>query len=376
MQMEIQMVDLKGQYIKIKNEIDSALISCAESARYIKGPEVNLFEENLAAYLNVNHVVSCGNGTDALQIALMALNLQPGDEVIVPAFTYVATAEAIGLLNLVPVMAVLDSDTLNISVLEIERLITPRTRAVVPVHIYGQSADMEPLMKLAEKYGLYVIEDNAQALGAEYVFSDGSRQKTGIIGHIGCNSFFPTKNLGGFGDGGAITTNDPELAERCRMISVHGQKRKYYHEIIGCNSRLDTIQAAVLNVKLKYIDDYISARREAASYYLSRLADAGWLELPFQADHARHSFNQFTLKIKGDRRDELQEFLKKNGVPSIIYYPYPLYKQPAFKKYVQEGMELKNTESLCRSVLSVPIHTELTSEIQDKIVDSILKFDS
>ncbi len=370
------MVDLKGQYIKIKNEIDSALISCVESARYIKGPGVNLFEANLAAYLNVNNVVSCGNGTDALQIALMALDLQPGDEVIVPAFTYVATAEAIGLLNLVPVMADVDSDTFNISVSEIERLITPGTKAVVPVHIYGQSADMEPIMKLAEKYGLYVIEDNAQALGAEYIFSDGSRKKTGTIGHIGCSSFFPTKNLGGFGDGGAITTNNPELAERCRMISVHGQKRKYYHEIIGCNSRLDTIQAAVLNIKLKYLDEYISARREAALYYFGKLAGNDWLELPFQADYTRHSFNQFTLKIKGNRRDELQEFLKKEGVPSIIYYPHPLYKQPAFKKYVQEGLALKNTESLCRSVLSIPIHTEMNREIQNIIIDRILQFNN
>jgi UDP-2-acetamido-2-deoxy-ribo-hexuluronate aminotransferase len=369
--MSIQMVDLKSQYLKIKDEIDSALINCVESTRYIKGPEVKLFEENLGKYLGVNHVISCGNGTDALQIAFMALDLQPGNEVIVPAFTYVATAEAIALLKLIPVMVDVDPDTFNIDVNAIEKTITPKTRAIVPVHLYGQTANMEPIMQLAEKHNLYVIEDNAQALGAETIFSDGTIKKTGTIGHIGCNSFFPTKNLGTFGDGGALTTNDEKLAERCRMISTHGQKQKYYHETIGCNSRLDTIHAAVLNVKLKYLNDYIAARQKAAEYYYENLNEPDWLVLPQKASYANHSFNQFTITIKNGKRDALQEHLKQNGIPSIIYYPLPLYKQPAFQQYSPDNFKLENTEMLCNSVLSIPMHTELTEEIQDKVISAI-----
>ncbi|MFW6277746.1 MAG: DegT/DnrJ/EryC1/StrS family aminotransferase [Prolixibacteraceae bacterium] len=368
------MVDLKSQYLKIKDEIDTALLACVESTRYIKGPEVKAFEENLAVYLSTKHVISCGNGTDALQIALMALQLQPGDEVIVPAFTYVATAEAIALLNLVPVMVDVDPDTFNIDPGRLEKAITPKTKAVVPVHLYGQSADMESIMQLAKKNKLFVIEDNAQALGAETVFSDGTVKKTGTIGHIGCYSFFPTKNLGTFGDGGAISTDDPELAERCRMISTHGQKQKYYHEIIGCNSRLDTIHAAVLNVKLKYLDAFIDSRKKAAEYYYENLKAAERIKLPGKANYANHSFNQFTLTVKNDKRDELQHYLRQNDIPSIIYYPLPLYKQPAFRKYSREGFELEKTERLCNSVLSIPVHTELTDEIQDKIIQTIKSF--
>ncbi|MCA1760902.1 MAG: DegT/DnrJ/EryC1/StrS family aminotransferase [Bacteroidales bacterium] len=368
------MVDLKSQYLKIKNEIDSALINCVESTRYIKGPEVKQFEENLGKYLGVNHVISCGNGTDALQIAFMALDLQPGDEVIVPAFTYVATAEAIALLKLIPVMVDVDPDTFNIDSNAIEKAITPKTKAIVPVHLYGQSADMETIMKLAEEHNLYVIEDNAQALGAETIFSGGTVKKTGTIGHIGCNSFFPTKNLGTFGDGGALTTNNPELAERCRMISTHGQKQKYYHETIGCNSRLDTIHAAVLNVKLKYLNQYIAARQKAAEYYYQNLEGLDWIKWPVKAMYANHSFNQFTLIVKNGKRDALQEYLKQNGIPTIIYYPLPLYKQPAFKEYSPEGFNLKNTEILCNSVLSIPIHTELTEEVQNQIIATIKDF--
>lgn len=372
--MNIPMVDLKNQYLKIKAEIDFALMACVEAGRFIKGPEVNLFEENLEKYLGAGHVISCGNGTDALQIALMALGLQPGDEVIVPAFTYVATAEAIGLLGLKPVMADVDWGTFNISVTGIKKVIGPKTKAIVPVHLYGQTAPMEAILTLAEKYGLHVIEDNAQALGAEYIFPDGRRKKTGTIGHIGCHSFFPTKNLGGFGDGGAISTNDPNLAERCRMISVHGQKQKYYHETIGCNSRLDTIHAAVLNVKLNYLDQYILARREAALYYLQQMTGLDWITLPCQTNYSRHTFNQFTLKIHGGERDRLQKFLKEQGIPTIIYYPYPLYKQPAFQRYCPEGFTLETTEALCQAVLSVPMHTELTTSIQDKIIEAIKNF--
>lgn len=368
------MVDLKSQYKKIKTVIDKALIQCVESTNFIKGPEVKVFEKQLANYLGANHVISCANGTDALQIAMMALELKPGDEVIIPAFTYVATAEAIALLGLIPVMVDVEQETFNISVKEIENAITAKTKAIVPVHLYGQSSNMESIMKLAEKYGLFVIEDNAQALGAKTVLSNGTTKKTGTIGHIGCHSFFPTKNLGCFGDGGALSTNDPDLAEKCWMISTHGQKRKYYHEVIGCNSRLDTIQAAVLNVKLKYLDEYISARQNSADYYYQYLNNVEWITLPRKATYAVHSFNQFTLIIKNGKRDELQECLKAKGIPSIIYYPLPLYKQPAFQKFSEQGFKLENTEHLCNSVLSIPMHTELTTEIQDKVITAIKDF--
>ena len=372
--MDIQMVDLKSQYLKIKDEIDTALISCVEATKYIKGPEVGIFEQNLALYLGTEHVITCGNGTDALQIALMALDLQPGDEVIVPAFTYVATAEAIALLKLIPVMVDVDPRTFNIDVRQIEQAISPKTKAIVPVHLFGQAADMESIMQLAEKHGLYVIEDNAQALGTEINFKDGSRKKTGTVGHIGCYSFFPTKNLGTFGDGGALSTNDPILAEKIRMISTHGQKRKYYHEVIGCNSRLDTIHAAILNVKLKYLDQFIQARQKAADYYFQYLSDLDGVFVPERVSYSNHSFNQFTLMVKNGKRDDLKENLQQNGIPSIIYYPLPLYKQPAFKGYCPENFKLENTEMLCESVLSIPMHTELTSEIQDKVIDGLKHF--
>ncbi len=372
--MNIPMVDLGNQYLKIKPEIDAALIRCAESAQYIKGAEVKQFEENLATYLGVNHVISCGNGTDALQIALMASELQPGDEIIIPAFNYIASAEAIALLHLTPVMVDVDPHTFNIDIDALKKAISPKTKAIIPTHLYGQGADMESVMQLAEKYGLLVIEDNAQAIGAEIRFTNGQIKKTGTIGHIGCNSFFPTKNLGTFGDGGAITTNDPKLAERCRMITAHGQKKRYYHEIIGCNSRLDAIHAAILNVKLKYLDQYLAARQRAADYYFENLGGIEWIDLPLRADQAVHSFNQFTIKVKNQQRDALQEHLKQNGIPSVIYYPLPLYRQPALGKYNPADFKLKNTEMLCSSVLSIPMHTELTEEIQDKIISAIKKF--
>ena len=368
------MVDLKSQYLKIKSEIDHAVISCIESTNYIKGPEVNIFENTLSGYLKVNHTIGCGNGTDALQIALMAIDLREGDEIIIPAFTYVATAEAIALLGLTPVMVDVDYDSFNISIDEIENAISSKTKAIVPVHLYGQSANMEKIMQIAEKYNLYVIEDNAQALGAETIFSDGTRKKTGTIGHIGCHSFFPTKNLGCFGDGGAITTNDPVLAERCRMISSHGQKLKYKHDLIGCNSRLDTIQAAILNIKLKYLDVCINARRNAAAYYVSSFANLSGITLPITTNYSFHTFNQFTLKIKDGKRDLLQSYLKNKGIPSVIYYPLPLYKQEAFKKYMEADPVLPNSELLSESVLSIPMHTELNTGIQDYIIDAIKTF--
>lgn len=372
--MTIQMVDLKSQYKKIKDEIDSAVLCCIESTRFIKGPDVAVFEEALSKYLGVSSTIGCGNGTDALQIALMALELNPGDEIIVPAFTYVATIEAIALLGLKPVMVDVDLNSFNIAVNEIGKAITPKTKVIVPVHLYGQSANMEPIMQLAQQHNLFIIEDNAQALGAEYTFSDRTSYKTGAIGHIGCNSFFPTKNLGCFGDGGAITTNDAALAEKCRMIATHGQKKKYHHSVIGCNSRLDTLQAAVLNVKLKYLDDFLSNRIKAAEYYYASLSGIKGIILPPKTKYAKHTFNQFTLKIENGKRDELQAYLKKNGIPSIIYYPLPLYKQEAFANYWKNDKGLENTETLCNSVLSIPMHTELNTEIQDRIIKSIRNF--
>lgn len=372
--MSIPMVDLKTQYLRIKNEIDAAVLECIDSTKYIKGPQVKRFEENLASYLGADHAISCGNGTDALQIAFMALNLQPGDEVIVPAFTYVATAEAIALLRLKPVMVDVEKETFNLDVNQLEKSITSKTRAIVPVHLYGQSTEMEPIMQLAEKHNLFIIEDNAQAMGSEIVFSDGSKHKTGTIGHISCHSFFPTKNLGCFGDGGALTTNDPELAKKCRMITVHGQKQKYVHEAIGCNSRLDTLQAAVLEVKLKYLDNYIKARQHAADYYYQNLNGLDWMELPGKNPNKIHTYNQFTVTVRNGERDDLQQYLKKNGIPTIVYYPVPLYKQPAFKQFVTEGFSLKNTEMLCSSVLSIPMHTELTEDVQNQIIKTIKSF--
>lgn len=368
------MVDLRGQYKKIKKEIDNALLECVDSTKFIKGPQVALFEQNLCKYLNVKYAIGCGNGTDALQIALMALELKAGDEVIVPAFTYVATIEAIALLGLKPIMVDVDIDSFNISICEIKKAISPKTKVIVPVHLYGQSANMESIMKIANEYNLVVIEDNAQALGAKTIFSDGSIRKTGSIGHIACNSFFPTKNLGCFGDGGAITTNDDIFAEKCRMIAAHGQKKKYQHSVIGCNSRLDTIQAAVLDIKLKYLDQHLTDRKKAADYYFSKLSNVDGITLPKQMEYAKHSFNQFTIKVDYGKRDDLQEYLKSHGIPSIIYYPLPLYKQEAFKGYWNIEDELSFTEELCNSVLSIPMHTELTQQIQDTIIQTIKKF--
>jgi UDP-2-acetamido-2-deoxy-ribo-hexuluronate aminotransferase len=357
----IQMVDLKGQYLKIQNEIDNAVLDCIRSGLYIMGPEVKRFEDNFADYLNVNHVIGCANGTDALQIALMALNLKPGDEVIVPAFTYVATAEVIALLGLKPIMVDVNVGDFTIMAENLERFITDKTRAIIPVHLYGQSANMEMLIQLARKYNLYIVEDNAQAIGSDYLFKDGSRKKTGTIGNIGCTSFFPSKNLGCYGDGGALITNDPILAENIRTIANHGQKKKYNHSVVGINSRLDTLQAAVLNVKLKYINNYISARREAAAIYDFNLQQVDDILIPFRSPGNTHVFHQYTIRIKSGKRDRIQEALTDNGIPSMIYYPLPLYKQQAYAPFYK-GPALTNTELLCSEVLSLPIHTELNSE--------------
>lgn len=370
----IQMVDLKGQYLKIKSEVDSAIQGVIDSTAFINGAPVREFAGNLAAYLGVKHVIPCGNGTDALQIAMMALGMKPGDEVIVPAFTYVATAEVLGLLGLTPVMVDVNPDTFTVERENIENSITSRTKAIVPVHLFGQSCDMEPILDLAKKYNLYVIEDNAQAIGAEYTFSDGHKAKTGTMGTIGCTSFFPSKNLGCYGDGGALCTDDDSIAERIRMIANHGQKVKYHHSVIGCNSRLDTIQATVLNVKLPHLDEYGKARREAARYYTENLKGIKGIETPFEAEYSTHVYHQYTLKVSDGKRDELKKHLEDNGVPAMIYYPLPLQEQEAFMKIAVKGEELGNAGNLARSVLSLPMHTEMTREIQDFVISKIRSF--
>ena len=367
------MVDLKKQYKSIKNEINAALKECMSNATFINGPQVNEFQKNLENYLGVKHVIPCANGTDALQIALMALNLKLGDEVIVPAFTYVATAEVVALLGLVPVMIDVDKDTFNSSAEIIEKAITPKTKVIVPVHLFGQSCDMEAIMQLAEKYKLFVIEDNAQAIGADYTFSDGRKQKTGTIGTIGCTSFFPAKNLGCYGDGGALMTNDDDLAQKIRMIANHGQNKRYFHKIVGVNSRLDSMQAAVLDIKLRHLDKYSTARQKAAAFYDTAFEKTEELVVPKRQANSTHVFHQYTLLIKNGKRDTLQKYLSDNGIPSMIYYPIPLHKQEAFKNYYS-GNDLPVTEILCAEVLSLPMHTELTVAIQKFIVNNVLAF--
>ena len=368
------MVDLKGQYQKIKTEIDEAVISCISSTSFINGPAVKEFQLNLEQYLGVKHVIPCANGTDSLQIAMMALDLKPGDEVICPAFTYVATAEVIGLLGLTPVMVDVDPNTFNIAAADIEKAITPKTKAIVPVHLYGQSCDMESIMKLAEKYNLYVIEDNAQAIGADYTFSDGRIAKTGTIGHIGSTSFFPSKNLGCYGDGGALMTNDADLAKKMRMIANHGQEKKYYHKVLGCNSRLDSIQAAILNVKIKHLDLYSQARNDMASFYDSAFAEIEEIEIPKRQLNSTHVFHQYTLKVKKGKRNELQKYLSEKEIPSMIYYPLPLYEQEAFQEFVKSDFKLPITEELCNQVLSLPIHTEMNVDKINFICNSVKSF--
>lgn len=374
MKQPIQMVDLKTQYHHIENEINQSVIDCIASTSFINGPAVKEFQISLEKYLDVKHVIPCANGTDSLQIAMMALGLERGDEVICPSFTYVATAEVIGLLGLTPIMVEVDEKTFNITAEIIEKSITIKTKAIVPVHLYGQSCDMEPIMELAKKYNLFVIEDNAQAIGATYTFSDGRTAKTGTIGHIGSTSFFPSKNLGCYGDGGALMTNDDELAQKMRMIANHGQEKKYYHKVLGCNSRLDTIQAAILNIKLKHLDSYSQARNQMASYYDSVFADVKELQVPERQYNSSHVFHQYTMKVKNGKRDELQKFLSNKGIPSMIYYPLPLYKQEAFQQFVDSNFQLPITESLCDEVLSLPIHTEMELDSMEYVCSQVKSF--
>jgi UDP-2-acetamido-2-deoxy-ribo-hexuluronate aminotransferase len=370
----IQMVDLVGQYEKIKPEIDAAVLEVLGSAAFINGPAVKRFQADLEDYLGVKHVVPCANGTDALQIALMALGLEPGDEVIVPSFTYVATAEVIALLRLTPVMVDVAPDTYNITPEIIEAAVTPRTKAVVPVHLFGQACDMEPVMETARKHGIFVVEDNAQAIGAEYAFADGSRKRAGTIGDIGTTSFYPAKNLGCYGDGGAMFTNDDDLAAKLRMIANHGQVTTYYHDVIGVNSRLDSIQAAVLDVKLGYLDDYAAARNSVADRYDKAFSGIEEVQTPARQHNSTHVFHQYTIRVRDGRRDDLKAHLAERGIPSAIFYPLPLNEQKAFAGFVPRNLSLPVTEQLCREVLSLPIHTEMDEETVERITSGVLGF--
>ncbi|PCJ85855.1 MAG: transcriptional regulator [Flavobacteriales bacterium] len=370
----IQLVDLLGQYNKIKDEIDKAVLDVVGSSAYIMGPEMKQFETELANYLNAKHVIGCANGTDALQIALMALDLQPGDEVITPSFTYIATAEVIALLHLKSVFVDVDPETFTVTPEAIEKAISPNTKAIIPVHLYGQCADMEPILEIAKKHNLAVIEDTAQAIGAEYTFSDGSSRKAGTMGDFGCTSFFPSKNLGAFGDGGAIFTNNDELNKKVRMIANHGQKRKYYHDVIGVNSRLDSIQAAVLRIKLKHLDEYAAARNHAADFYDEKLANISDISVPKRSEKSTHVFHQYSLKLNGMERDAFQEELKAKGIPSNVYYPLPIHLQKGFEKADCRKEDLSVTEDLMQHVISLPMHTELTEDQLQYITDTVTEF--
>ncbi|MGZ3904532.1 MAG: DegT/DnrJ/EryC1/StrS family aminotransferase [Bacteroidia bacterium] len=371
---KIQMVDLKGQYQKIKAEVDKGIQEVIDGTAFINGPAVKDFQADLEKYLGVKHVIPCANGTDALQIAMMALGLKPGDEVITASFTYVATAEVIGLLGLTPVLVDVYPDTFCIDVAAIEKAITPKTKAIVPVHLYGQCADMEAIMALAKKHNLAVIEDVAQAIGADYTFANGTKAKAGTIGTIGCTSFFPSKNLGCYGDGGAIYTNDEELAKKCKMIAHHGQSVQYVHDVLGVNSRLDTIQAAVLKVKLKHLDEYAAARNKAAAYYDKAFANHTKIKTPFRSKNSTHVFHQYTLQFNGVDRNKLREFLASREIPSMIYYPIALHMQKAYRSDRYKEGAFPVTEKLCGCVLSLPMHTELEEETLKFITDSVLEF--
>ena len=370
---DIKMVDLHAQYLRIKPEIDKAIEEVLTSTAFIQGPQVHDFANALAEYAGAEHVVPRANGTDALQIAMMAVGLKPGDEVIVPVHTYVATAEVIALLGLIPVFADVEENTFNIDVSQVERLITKKTKAIVPVHLYGQCADMEAILSIAADHSLYVIEDAAQALGAEYRFSDGTTRTAGTMGIAGTTSFFPSKNLGCYGDGGAIFTRDAALAEKIKMIANHGQRIKYHHDLIGVNSRLDTLQAAILKVKLKYLSGYTQARNEVAGYYDEHLT-GGCVTIPKRFERSSHVFHQYTLKLNGKSRDDFQKYLNSHGIPTMIYYPVPLHLQKAYRRPGFNEGSFPVTERLSKTVISLPIHTEMDTEQLEYICGTINKF--
>ena len=369
---KIQMVDLKSQYEKIKTEVDKGIFDVIESTTFINGPQVKIFQQKLEKYLNINHVIPCGNGTDALQIAMMALDLKPGDEVITASFTFIATAEVIAVLGLSPVLVDVLPNTYTIDPIAIRKAITPKTKAIVPVHLFGQTADMEEIMKIAEEHNLFVIEDNAQAIGADYIFSDGSVKKAGTIGHIGCTSFFPSKNLGCYGDGGAIFTNDDYLAEKLRMVVNHGMKIRYYHESIGVNSRLDSIQAAILNVKIDYLDEYAKARQNVAHFYDTAFGNHPKLKIPQRNPNSTHVFHQYTLVGENIDREQLQKKLSEHDIPMMIYYPVPLHMQKAYIDPRYKEGDFPVTEYLCNHVFSLPMHTEMDEEQLQYITDKVL----
>jgi len=372
--MNIPMVDLKSQYLKIKSEVDSKIANVIENTAFVNGEDVKEFKKELATYLNAKHVITCGNGTDALQIAMMALGLKAGDEVISTDFTFIATVETIALLQLTPVMVDVDPETFTISPEAIEKAITPKTKAIIPVHLFGQCADMDRIMEIAEKHNLYVIEDTAQAIGSDFSSEKGWTKKAGTIGHIGCTSFFPSKNLGCYGDGGAIFTNDDELGEKISSIVNHGMKVRYYHDRIGVNSRLDTVQAAVLRVKLPHLDEYNAARRAAADYYDRAFADCDMLITPQRFKKSTHTFHQYTMILKGVDREGLQAHLKSKGVSSAVYYPVALHNQKAFQGYDYNENDYPVTDELCKTVLSLPMNTELDQDTLKYITDSVLEF--
>lgn len=368
---KIQMVDLQSQYQAIKQDIDKGIEEVMSTASFIKGKKVSDFQEHLEAYLGVKHVIPVGNGTDALMIALMGLGLQPGDEVITPTFTFIATAEVAAVLHLTPVLVDVDKDTFNMTAEAVGKAITPRTKAIVPVHLFGQCAEMEGIMQIAKEKGIYVVEDACQAINATYTFSDGKTEKAGCIGHIGCTSFFPSKNLGCYGDGGAIFTNDDELASKMRALANHGMVVRYHHDMIGVNSRLDSIQAAVLDAKLPHLDEYTHRRQEAAAYYDKGFADNEHIKIPTRSKQSEHVFHQYTLQIIDKDRDKLREQLQEKGIPAMIYYPIPIHLQKAFANLQYKEGVFPNAEQLARTVLSLPMHTELTKEQQDYIIDTI-----
>ena len=371
---QIQMVDTQTQYQKIKNEVDLAIKEVIDSSAFINGKIVQEFALNLARYLDAKYVVPCANGTDALQIAMMGLDLKPGDEVITPSFTYIATTEVIALLKLTPVFVEVDPQTFCIDPVAIRNAITPKTKAIVPVHLYGHSAAMEEIMDIAREFNLYVIEDNAQAIGCDYIFRNGVKKKTGTIGTIGTTSFYPSKNLGAYGDGGALFTNDDELAVKLKMIANHGQSKRYYHDLVGCNSRLDSIQAAILNEKLKHLDEYIDARRQAAAFYDNAFADCRKIKTPFRASYSNHVFHQYTVILEGVDRDELHKFLTEQKIPSMIYYPVPAHRQKMFEQYNTSNLKMPVTDWLTERVISLPMHTELDEEQLNYISSRVLEF--
>jgi UDP-2-acetamido-2-deoxy-ribo-hexuluronate aminotransferase len=370
----IQMVDLKQQYAKIKDQIDAGIQEVLDSAAFINGPAVQAFTTEFGQYLGSRHIIPCANGTDALQIVLMALGLEPGDEVITPSFTYIATTEVVALLRLKPVFVEVDPKTFCMDPKSLQAAITPRTKAIVPVHLYGQAAPMAEILEIARRHAIYVIEDNAQAIGSSYTFPDGTTRKTGTMGIAGCTSFFPAKNLGCYGDGGAICTDDEALAAKMRMIANHGQSKQYYHDIVGCNSRLDAIQAAVLRVKLRELDGYIEARRKVADFYDAAFKEHAKITVPFRASYSRHIFHQYTLQLEGASRDALKGFLAMHGIPAMIYYPVPGHQQKMFAGEEGPAVHLEVTDRLTEKVISLPMHTELDEEQLFHITGKVLEF--